>query len=49
MIDYVTIYTQMVKSGKISLEKVPAKYRDAVKDNLTKYDFSKANELKFLN
>lgn len=36
MIDYVAMYLALVKSGKISIEKVPAKYREAVRAKLDK-------------
>lgn len=35
MIDYVAIYTKMVEAGKISIDKVPAKYREAVRERLS--------------
>lgn len=34
MIDYAAIYTQMVQAGKISIDKVPMKYREAVRERL---------------
>ena len=34
MIDYVAIYAEMVKSGKITIDKVPEKYREAVRSRL---------------
>lgn len=32
MINYVELYAGLVKSGKITLERVPVKYRESVKD-----------------
>ena len=32
MIDYVGLYAGLVRSGKITIDRVPAKYRDAVRE-----------------
>ena len=34
MVDFVAMYTALVMSGKINIEKVPEKYREAVRQNL---------------
>lgn len=36
MIDYIELYAGLVRAGKISIERVPAKYRDAVRAELEK-------------
>lgn len=32
MINYVELYAELVRSGKIKIDRVPAKYRDAVRE-----------------
>lgn len=34
MIDYIELYVGLVRSGKITLDRVPAKYRDKVAERL---------------
>lgn len=32
MIDYIELYAGLVRSGKITIERVPSKYRETVRD-----------------
>lgn len=36
MVNYVELYASLVRSGKITIDRVPAKYRDAVRAELSK-------------